>query len=183
MFSSEQYEAIGQLIPLINQHAGRFALLRSDWWENPQEKCQEYLTEHFATLPHVLGEALESARRLDVQAIFAGALDYLDQESGGEDSLASTYRVFRMLEVTSDLCLHHLGAPLVTSDLTLVCLILNTFCGDEAAQAMDERIEAAAQALFSGHQPSNTGFQSLLQRLGNSQNTPCAESAMAFSFN
>lgn len=182
MFSSEQYEAIGQLIPLINQHAGRFALLRTDWWEAPQKKCQEYLTEHFAALPQRLGEALENARRLGVQEMFAITLDHLDRASGSEDSLTSTYRVFRTLEVTSDLCLNQLGAPLVKTDLTLACLILNTFCGESVALQIDEEIEAVANAIFLNQQPRQQSFHNLLQRLNSGTGQITAKPAMVCSF-
>lgn len=182
MFSSEQYEAIGQLIPLINQHAGRFALLRTDWWEAPQEKCQDYLTEHFAALPQRLGEALENARRLGMQDLFASALDYLDRSSGSEDSLISTYRVFRTLEVASDLCLNQLGAPLVNTDLSLVCVILHTFCGETAALQIDEDIEAVADGLLLNQKPQQHSFQSLLTRLNSGEQQTASEPARVFSF-
>ena len=169
MFLSEQCNVLERLNPLITRHASRFALLRSDWWESPQEKCRDYISSQFEMLPCLLSGALQNARRLGLEHAFSGMLDLLEQQDDAQDNSSaavagSAYRVFRMLEAANDICLDQQGAPLFNADLTLICLILHTFCGESVAQVTDLETELQATSLFR-RLPQNSGFRGLLARL------------------
>lgn len=170
MFQSEQYDVLDRLNPLISRHASRFALLRSEWWDAPHEKCRDFIKQEFKQLPVVLTEGLQTARRLGLESVYIAMLDLLEQQDESvvrtelqHSTAESAYRVFRMLELANDDCLDQQGAPLVRTDLTMICLILHTFCGPSAEQ-IDVETELQVESLFR-RMPETSGFADMLQRL------------------
>ncbi len=170
MFHSEQYDVLDRLNPLISRYASRFALLRSDWWDAPREKCRDFIKQEFEQLPVVLTEGLQTARRLGLESAYIAMLDLLEQQDESvvrtehqHSTSQSAYRVFRMLELASDHCLDRQGAPLVRHDLTMISTILHTFCAD-SAQQIDVESELQVESLFC-KLPQCGDFGDMLQRL------------------